>query len=86
MAIAAPATRGQVLWLVTAEALSVVAVGVVLGGAVTMLNLAGIWAALGLLSVWSPVSVPWLPLTAAAAACAAIAVTAALATAARPAK
>jgi putative ABC transport system permease protein len=62
---------------------SVVALGAVLGVAVTGLNLAGIWAALGVLSVWSPPSVPWLPLAGAAAACAVIAVTAAVATAAR---
>jgi putative ABC transport system permease protein len=79
----AGASRGQVLGLVAVEALSVVAVGVVLGVAVTMLNLAGIWAALGMLSVWSPPAVPWLPLAGAAAACAVIAVTAATATAVR---
>ncbi|WP_212993366.1 ABC transporter permease [Actinoplanes auranticolor] len=82
----AGATRGQVLRLVTVEALLVVAVGVVLGAAVTMLNLAGIWAALGRLSVWSPVIVPWQPPAGAAGACAVIAVTAALATAVRRAR
>jgi putative ABC transport system permease protein len=79
----AGATRGQLLRLVTVEALLVVAVGVVLGAAVTMLNLAGIWAALGRLSVWSPVVVPWQPLAGAAEACGVIAMTAALATAVR---
>jgi len=79
----AGATRGQVLRLVAAEALTVVAVGALLGVAVTLLNLAGIWAALGALSVWSPPVVPWQPLAATALACAVIAVTAALATAFR---
>jgi putative ABC transport system permease protein len=77
------ATRAQVLGLVAAEALSVVTLGAALGVVVTGVNLAGIWAALGTLSVWSPVSVPWLPLAGAAGACAVIAVTSAVATAAR---
>jgi putative ABC transport system permease protein len=77
------ATRGQVLGLVAMEALSVVTLGAALGVVVTGVNLAGIWAALGTLSVWSPVSVPWLPLAGAAGACAVIAVTTAVATAAR---
>ena len=77
------ATRRQVLGMVTAEALAVVALGVVLGAVVTALNLAGIWAALGMLSVWSPLTVPWQPLAVAAAACAAFATTAAFATAVR---
>jgi len=79
----AGATRGQVLRLVAAEALTVVAVGALLGLVVTVVNLAGIWAALGALSVWSPPAVPWQPLAVTALACAAIAVTAALATAFR---
>lgn len=79
----AGATRGQVLRLVAAEALAVVAIGALLGVAVTLLNLAGIWAALVALSVGSPPVVPWLPLAATALACAVIAVTAALATASR---
>ncbi|WP_433717700.1 FtsX-like permease family protein [Actinoplanes sp. CA-051413] len=82
----AGATRGQVLRLVTVEALRVVGVGAVLGAAVTLLNLAGIWAALGRLSVWSPMVVPWQPLAGAAGACAVIAMTAALATAVRRAR
>lgn len=79
----AGATRRQVLGMVAAEALTVVGLGVVLGAVVTALNLAGIGAALRALSVRSPLTVPWQPLAVAAAACAAIAVTAALATAAR---
>jgi putative ABC transport system permease protein len=79
----AGATRGQLLRLVTVEALLVVGVGAVLGAAVTLVNLAGIGAALGRLSVWSPVVVPWQPLAGAAGACAVIAMTAALATAVR---
>ncbi|MGW4947725.1 ABC transporter permease [Actinoplanes sp. NPDC004185] len=79
----AGATRGQLLRLVTVEALLVAGIGAVLGAAVTLLNLAGIWAALGRLSVWAPVVVPWQQLAGAAGACAVIAMTAALATAAR---
>lgn len=55
----AGATKAQVLRLVGAEALIVVAVGAVLGGAVAALNLLGVRAALGLLGVDSAVVVPW---------------------------
>lgn len=53
------ATKAQVLRLVAVEALVVVAVGAVIGGAVAGLNLLGVWGALGLLDVWSAVVVPW---------------------------
>ncbi|MEE1738082.1 FtsX-like permease family protein [Streptomyces sp. BE147] len=53
------ATKAQVLRLVAVEALVVVAVGAVIGGAVAALNLLGVWGALGLLDVWSAVVVPW---------------------------
>ncbi|MEU5038818.1 FtsX-like permease family protein [Streptomyces rubiginosohelvolus] len=53
------ATKGQVLRLVGAEALVVVAVGAVLGAVIAGVNLLGVWSALGLLDVWSDVVVPW---------------------------
>ncbi|MFJ6012578.1 FtsX-like permease family protein [Streptomyces sp. NPDC092952] len=53
------ATKGQVLRLVGAEALVVVAVGTVLGVVIAGVNLLGVWGALGLLDVWSDVVVPW---------------------------
>ncbi|MFF2134413.1 ABC transporter permease [Streptomyces sp. NPDC058193] len=68
------ATKAQVLRLVAVEALLVVAVGAALGGAVTGLNLLGVKGALELLSVNSPVSVPWAGVGAVLAACAAAAV------------
>ncbi|MEU1468678.1 ABC transporter permease [Streptomyces sp. NPDC005761] len=55
----AGATKAQVLRLVGAEALVVVAVGTVLGGTVAALNLLGVRTALGLLDVHSAVVVPW---------------------------
>lgn len=55
----AGATKAQVLRLVGAEALLVVAVGAVLGGAVAALNLLGVRTALGLLDVRPAVVVPW---------------------------
>ncbi|MCT9074945.1 ABC transporter permease [Streptomyces fulvoviolaceus] len=70
----AGATQGQVLRLVGAEALMVVAVGGALGLLVAGLNLLGMWGALGLLSVWSPVEMPWAELGAAVGACAVLAV------------
>ncbi|MEU4624951.1 ABC transporter permease [Actinoplanes sp. NPDC023801] len=69
----------QVLLLAAAEALTVVAVGTVLGMLVAGLNLAGIWAALASLSVWAPVVVPWTALAIMPMACAAVALVAALA-------
>lgn len=70
----AGATPWQVLRLVAGEALMVVAVGGVLGLLVAGLNLAGMWSALGLLSVESPVRLPWPELGATAGACAVLAV------------
>lgn len=70
----AGATRRQVLRLVGAEALTVVAVGGVLGLLVAGLNLLGMWSALGLLSVRSPVAIPWAELGAVLGACAVLAV------------
>ncbi|WP_326660571.1 ABC transporter permease [Streptomyces sp. NBC_00385] len=55
----AGATKAQVLRMVGAEALVVVAVGAVLGGAVAALNLLGVRTALALLDVRSAVVVPW---------------------------
>ncbi|GGJ44012.1 FtsX-like permease family protein [Streptomyces brasiliensis] len=70
----AGATRWQVLRFVGAEALMVVAVGAVLGLLVATLNLAGIWSALGLLSVWTTIQLPWTAIGAAVGACAVLAV------------
>ncbi|MGW2964268.1 FtsX-like permease family protein [Streptomyces sp. NPDC001220] len=70
----AGATRWQVLRLVGAEALMVVAVGGVLGLLVAVLNLAGMWSALGLLSVWTTIQVPWTAIGTAVGACALLAV------------
>ncbi|MEU5634130.1 FtsX-like permease family protein [Streptomyces rishiriensis] len=73
------ATRWQVLRLVGAEALMVVMVGGLLGALVAGLNLLGMWSALGLLSVWTPIEVPWATLAAALGACAVLAVISAVA-------
>ena len=70
----AGATRWQVLRLVGAEALMVVAVGGVLGLLVAVLNLAGMWCALGLLSVWTTIELPWTAIGVAVGTCAALAV------------
>ncbi len=70
----AGAIKWQVLRLVGAEALMVVAVGGVLGLLVAGLDLAGMWSALGLLSVWSPIEIPWAALGATVGACAVLAV------------
>ncbi|MFI8949163.1 ABC transporter permease [Streptomyces sp. NPDC053750] len=78
----AGATNGQVLRLVGAESLTVVAVGAVLGLAVAGLNLAGMWAALGLLSVRTTLELPWATIAAAVSACAVLAVVASVAPAA----
>lgn len=72
------ATRPQVLRLVAAEALVVVAVGSLLGAAVAGLNLLGVRGALALLSVRSPLVVPWGSLGAMVAASAVLAVAAAV--------
>ncbi|MER6493022.1 ABC transporter permease [Streptomyces griseorubiginosus] len=78
----AGATRWQVLAMVAGEALMVVAVGGVLGLLVAGLNLAGLWSALGLLSVRSPVRLPWAELGATVGSCAVLAVVCSLAPAA----
>ncbi|MFE1289786.1 FtsX-like permease family protein [Streptomyces sp. NPDC058751] len=70
----AGATRGQVLRLTGAEALTVVAVGGVLGALVAAFNLAGLWGALSLLSVRASVEVPWTALAAVTGTCAVLAV------------
>ncbi|GAA3893012.1 ABC transporter permease [Streptomyces lacrimifluminis] len=70
----AGATRWQVLRLVGAEALMVVAVGGVLGLLVAVLNLAGMWSALGLLSVWTTIQLPWTAIGVAVGTCAVLAV------------
>lgn len=72
----AGATRPQVLRLVGAESLAVVAVGALLGLAVAALNLAGMQWALALLSVDSTVELPWTAVGAAVGACAVLAVVA----------
>ncbi|GID69597.1 hypothetical protein Acy02nite_74780 [Actinoplanes cyaneus] len=74
----AGAARAQVLLVVAAETLTVVAVGTVLGMIVTLVNLLGIWAALATLSVWSAIVLPWPALVAAPAACAVVALIAAM--------
>ncbi|MEW2614862.1 ABC transporter permease [Streptomyces sp. NPDC047880] len=70
----AGATRRQVLRLTAAEALTAVTAGVLLGLLVTGVNLAGMGAALALLSVPSAVTLPWQALGATATACALLAV------------
>lgn len=70
----AGATRWQVLRLVGADALTVVAVGGVLGLLVAGLNLLGMWGALDLLSVPSTIEIPWTAMGAAVGACAVLAV------------
>ncbi|MFF5145325.1 FtsX-like permease family protein [Streptomyces sp. NPDC013157] len=77
----AGATRGQLLRLVGAEALTVVAVGALLGLLVAVLQLAGMWRALHLLSAPAAIRLPWTAMGAAAGACALLATTAAVATA-----
>ncbi|MFJ9213136.1 ABC transporter permease [Streptomyces sp. NPDC102264] len=69
----AGATAPQVLRLVAAEALLVVAVGAVLGTLVAVVGLAGLWGALGVLHAGSPLVLPWGALGAAAGACAVLA-------------
>ncbi|MFB7271335.1 ABC transporter permease [Streptomyces sp. NPDC056244] len=68
------ATTWQVLRLVAAEALTVVAVGGALGLLVAGLNLLGMWSALGILSVWTSMEIPWQALGTVVAACAVLAV------------
>ncbi|MGX5214095.1 FtsX-like permease family protein [Streptomyces violaceus] len=69
------ATRWQVLRLTGAEALTVVAAGTLLGLLAAVVNLAGMWSALALLSVRPPaLTLPWQALGTTAAACALLAV------------
>ncbi|WP_033952851.1 FtsX-like permease family protein [Streptomyces sp. CNQ431] len=75
----AGATRWQVLRMVGAEALMVVMVGGLLGALVAGLNLLGMWSALGLLSVWTSIEIPWATLAAAMGTCAVLAVISAVA-------
>ncbi|MEF9905754.1 ABC transporter permease [Streptomyces sp. P9-A2] len=75
----AGATKGQVLRLVGAESLMVVVVGALLGLLVTGVNLAGMWAALGLLSVRPALELPWAAIGAVVTACAFLAVLASVA-------
>ncbi|MFE7897007.1 FtsX-like permease family protein [Streptomyces sp. NPDC057424] len=75
----AGATRRQVLRLAAAEALTAVAVGALLGLLVTVVNLAGMWGALALLSVRPAVTLPWQALGTTTGACALLAVAAATA-------
>ncbi|MEU9333254.1 ABC transporter permease [Streptomyces sp. NPDC048290] len=70
----AGATEGQVLRLVGAEALTVVAVGGALGALVAAVELLGMWGALGALSVGTPVRLPWGTLGALTGVCAVLAV------------
>ncbi|MEU9520442.1 ABC transporter permease [Streptomyces sp. NPDC048224] len=77
----AGAGRGQVLRLVGAESLAVVAVGALLGLAAAGVNLAGMWGALRLLSVHSALRLPWTALAGAVGVCAVLAVTASVTTA-----
>ncbi|MFF0104780.1 FtsX-like permease family protein [Streptomyces hirsutus] len=70
----AGATHGQVLRLVGAESLMVVVAGALLGLVVAGVNLAGMWAALGLLSVRPTLGLPWATIGAVVAACAFLAV------------
>ncbi|PSK52594.1 ABC transporter permease YtrF [Streptomyces sp. 111WW2] len=72
----AGATDGQVLRVVAAESLTVVAVGTLLGLAVAGLDLAGMWAALALLSVPAPPVLPWAAAGTVAGVCAVLAATA----------
>ncbi|QYX78346.1 ABC transporter permease [Streptomyces akebiae] len=65
----AGATRGQVRVVVVGEALVAVVVGVLLGAAVTVVNLAGVAGALGMLSAPVGVAVPWEVLGACVGAC-----------------
>ncbi|MEU6374277.1 FtsX-like permease family protein [Streptomyces sp. NPDC046909] len=74
----AGATTGQVLRLVAAESLLVVAIGAVLGLLVTALNLTTLWSALALQSVRSPIRLPWPELAATTTACALLAVVSAV--------
>lgn len=72
----AGATRGQVRVVVVGEALVAVLVGVVLGVAVTAVNLAGVVGALGMVSAPVGVAVPWEAAGACVGVCGVVAVVA----------
>ncbi|MEU8958598.1 ABC transporter permease [Streptomyces sp. NPDC048518] len=74
----AGATRGQVRLVVAGEALAAVAVGTLLGLAVTALNLGGLSAGLSRLSAPAAVTVPWDALGVSVGVCALVAVAAAV--------
>ncbi|MFC7530989.1 FtsX-like permease family protein [Actinoplanes sp. GCM10030250] len=74
----AGATKRQVLVLAAVEAVTVVAVGAVLGLIVTAVNLLGIQGSLAALSVRSPIVLPWQAIAATVGACAVVAVIAAV--------
>lgn len=74
LALLAGATRWQVLRLVGAEALTVVAVRGVLGLLVAGLNLLGMWSAPRLLSAPTTIEIPWTAVGAVLGACAVTAV------------
>ncbi|MDH6626467.1 putative ABC transport system permease protein [Streptomyces sp. LBL] len=77
------ATRGQVLRVVALEAVTVVAVGSVLGVLVSGVNVLGVWSAVSVLvGGAAPLSVPWAAIAIAAAACLVVAVPAAVGAAA----
>lgn len=76
----AGATRGQVLAVVTGEALFAVAIGTVLGAAVTAVNLGGLSAALWTLSAPVETTVPWLALGTAVLVCGLVGTSAAYST------
>ncbi|KUJ65008.1 hypothetical protein ACZ90_52650 [Streptomyces albus subsp. albus] len=69
----AGATRAQVIRLVTAESVLVVAVGAALGCAVAAVQLGSMHAGLALLGADAPLVVPWRPLGLVAGACVLIA-------------
>lgn len=72
------ATRAQVRYVVAGESLLAVAIGAVLGAAVSAVNLAGLSAALTSLSVPVAVVVPWAEVGLAAGTCTVVAVVAGL--------
>ncbi|MET7360556.1 FtsX-like permease family protein [Streptomyces sp. NPDC005562] len=74
----AGATRGQVRLVVAGEALAAVAVGTLLGLAVTALNLGGLSAGLSRLSAPAAVTVPWDAFGVSVGVCALVAVSAAV--------
>ena len=74
----AGATVAQTLWVLTLETLTVVAVGVVFGGAAAAGNVIGTRAALGEQTDAVRTVVPWVPLLGIVAACGAAALLATL--------